>query len=153
MNDWDDHGEEDLRRAMELLFFAYREFTAGPDAVLADFGFGRAHHRALYFIGRHPGNSVGDLIAILRITKQSLARVLVQLIEQGIVEQTSDPTDRRRKCLSLTEKGRQLEARLTDGQMRHIRHAYRAAGSGAARDFEAVLGAMASGADEESFGD
>ncbi|MGE4281384.1 MAG: MarR family winged helix-turn-helix transcriptional regulator, partial [Magnetospirillum sp.] len=72
--------EEELRQGIELLFFAYRDFTAEPDAILAEYGYGRAHHRVIYFVGRNPGMTVSDLLTILRITKQSLSRVLGQLV-------------------------------------------------------------------------
>ena len=86
--------DEDLRRAMELLFFAYRDFTAEADALLADFGFGRAHHRVIYFVGRHPGMIVSELLEILKITKQSLSRVLGQLINDGFIHQRTDDAGR-----------------------------------------------------------
>jgi DNA-binding MarR family transcriptional regulator len=79
--------EDELREAMELLFFAYRDFTSEPDAVLAEYAFGRAHHRVIYFVGRHPGMTVSDLLGILRITKQSLSRVLGQLVRDGFIVQ------------------------------------------------------------------
>src|SRR5215216_5225855 len=75
--------EEAVREGIELLFFAYRDFTAEPDAILAEYGFGRAHHRVVHFVGRHPQMTVGELLGILRITKQSLNRVLGQLVRQG----------------------------------------------------------------------
>ncbi|MDH3738942.1 MAG: MarR family transcriptional regulator, partial [Alphaproteobacteria bacterium] len=89
--------EEDLRQGIELLFYAYRDFTAEPDAILAKWGFGRAHHRVIYFVGRNPNITVTELLAILKITKQSLSRVLGALIEDGFINQRADPTDRRRK--------------------------------------------------------
>ncbi len=79
--------EEELRQGIELLFYAYRDFTAEPDAILAKYKFGRAHHRAIYFVGRYPGTTVSELLGILRITKQSLSRVLGQLVREGFVEQ------------------------------------------------------------------
>src|SRR5690242_21085474 len=82
--------EEELRQAIELLYYAYRDFTAEPDAMLAKYGFGRAHHRVIYFVGRHPRMSVTDLLGILRITKQSLSRVLGQLVRQGFIRQRSE---------------------------------------------------------------
>ena len=88
-----------LRQAMELLFFAYRDFTGEADALLATFGFGRAHHRVIYFVGGHPGMTVSELLKILKITKQSLSRVLGQLIKDGLVHQRTDDTDRRRRRL------------------------------------------------------
>ncbi|WP_417768265.1 MarR family winged helix-turn-helix transcriptional regulator [Stappia sp.] len=108
---------------IELLFFAYRDFTSDPDAVLAEFGFGRAHHRVLHFVSRNPGLRVTDLLAILRITKQSLARVLKQLVEEDYISQEPGPQDRRERLLFATGKGKQLAARLTDLQTLRIRRA------------------------------
>src|ERR1700749_950810 len=100
-----DPAETDLRMAQDLLFFAYPDFTNAADVVLAELGLGRAHHRALHFIGRNPGITVSDLLAILRITKQSLARVLTALMEQGYVAQTPGRSDRRQRLLTLTVSG------------------------------------------------
>src|SRR5689334_11985145 len=93
---------------IELLFFAYRDFVGDPDDVLAKFGFGRAHHRVLHFVNRNPGMTVAELLDILRITKQSLGRVLKQLIDQGYVEQREGPQDRRQRLLYVTAKGSTL---------------------------------------------
>ena len=128
-----------LRQAMELLFFAYRDFTGEADALLATFGFGRAHHRVIYFVGGHPGMTVSELLKILKITKQSLSRVLGQLIKDGLIHQRTDDTDRRRRRLYLTPKGGGLERRLTERQSRRIARAYREAGAGAIEGFRAVL--------------
>ena len=87
--------EEDLRQALELLFFAYRDFTSEPDEILKRYGFGRAHHRVLHFVGRNPGLPVSELLAILGITKQSLSRVLGQLVRDGFVEQRRGDRDQR----------------------------------------------------------
>jgi DNA-binding MarR family transcriptional regulator len=149
----DDLTEAELRQAIELLFFAYRDFTAEPDALLAHYGFGRAHHRALYFIGRHPGTTVSDLLAILRITKQSLARVLGQLLRDDFVRQDADGWDRRRRRLYLTEKGHALEALLTALQGRRIRRAYAEAGAGRGLEFRAVLRGMMNPEDRGRFRD
>ncbi len=131
--------EQELRQGMELLFYAYRDFTAEPDKMLSRFGFGRAHHRVVYFVGRYPGMTVTELLQILRITKQSLSRVLGTLVEEGFVEQRSDPEDRRRRLLSLTDKGKQLEQALSDVQMRRIARAYRQAGIEAVEGFRQVM--------------
>lgn len=130
---------DDMREAIELLFFAYRDFTGEADALLADYGFGRAHHRAIYFIGRNPRISVSDLLEILKITKQSLSRVLSQLIDEGYVRQDTDSQDRRRRLLVLTDKGADLERLLTNKQSRRIADAYGAAGAAAADGFLKVL--------------
>src|SRR5579863_4826011 len=100
--------EEELRQGIELLFYAYRDFTAEPDAILARHGFGRAHHRVIYFVGRYPHLTVTELLGILRITKQSLSRVLGQLVEQGFIAQQPGPRDRRQRLLQLTSKGVEL---------------------------------------------
>ena len=134
--------EEELRQGIELLFYAYREFTAEPDEILAEFGFGRAHHRAVYFIGRYPDITVGDLLDILRITKQSLSRVLGQLVEEGFVVQRPGQRDRRQRLLRLTERGRELERRLTDSQRQRFARAYRMAGADAVAGFRTVLGGL-----------
>jgi len=131
--------EEDMRQALELLFFAYRDFTGEADALLADFGFGRAHHRVIYFVGRHPGMAVSELLGILKITKQSLSRVLSQLIEDGFILQRTDAADRRRRHLYLTTKGTDLERRLTERQSQLIKRAYQETGPDAAAGFRAVL--------------
>lgn len=131
--------EKDLRHAIELLFFAYRDFTGEADALLADFGFGRAHHRVIYFVGSHPGMAVSELLGILKITKQSLSRVLGQLINDGFVLQRTDDADRRRRHLYLTAKGADLERRLTERQGRRIAGAYQDAGADAVQGFRAVL--------------
>ena len=116
--------EEALRQAIELLFYAYRDFTAEPDAILAEYGFGRAHHRVIYFVGRNPGMTVSQLLDILNITKQSLARVLRQLVNEGFIEQRQDEGDGRRRLLFLCPKGRKLESLLTTRQGRRIESAY-----------------------------
>ena len=110
---------------IELLFFAYRDFTSDPDAILAKFGFGRAHHRVLHFVNRRPGMTVADLLDTLRITKQSLARVLKQLIDSGYIHQVAGPEDRRQRRLYPTQKGRDLALELARPQSRRIANALR----------------------------
>ncbi len=131
--------DEELRQAIELLFFGYRDFTAEPDAILARYRFGRAHHRVIYFIGRHPGMTVSGLLHILRITKQILSRVLGQLIERGYVVQRQGTSDRRQRLLDLTEKGRGLEEQLSAEQRARIARAYREAGGEAVEGFRKVM--------------
>lgn len=129
---------EELVACVELLFFAYREFTAGPDAILDEYGFGRAHHRVLHFVHRNPGLRVADLLDILRITKQSLARVLKQLIDQGFILQRAGADDRRVRRLFVTAKGSRLAEKLTSLQVKRIESALSEAGKGtndAARRF------------------
>jgi DNA-binding MarR family transcriptional regulator len=139
--------EEELRQGIELLFFAYRDFTAEPDAMLEQYGFGRAHHRVIYFVGRHPSLSVSELLGILRITKQSLGRVLGQLLEQGFVTQRQGERDRRQRLLELTEKGIELERRLSENQRQRIARAYREAGAPSVEGFRKVMQGIIS--DEE----
>src|SRR5436309_13702449 len=105
---------------IELLFFAYRDFVSDPDEVLARFGFGRAHHRVLHFINRHPGIKVADLLDILKITKQSLGRVLKQLVDEGYVIQREGDNDRRQRLLHATAKGEALAMRLAGLQTNRI---------------------------------
>lgn len=131
--------EEDLRQAIELLFFAYRDFTGEADAILSTYEFGRAHHRVIYFIGRNPEITVSQLLAILKITKQSLARVLGQLIEEGFVAQNTDALDRRRRLLILTKKGSELDKQLTDRQSHRIAGAFKVAGPEAIEGFRQIL--------------
>src|SRR5580693_3271369 len=95
--------DSEIRQAQDLLFFAYRDFTNAADVALEELGLGRAHHRALHFIGRNPGITVSELLAILRITKQSLARVLGALVDQGYVAQAQGDQDRRQRLLSMTQ--------------------------------------------------
>jgi len=142
-----------VRQGIELLFFAYRDFTAEPDAMLERYGFGRAHHRVIYFVGRHPQSSVSDLLAILKITKQSLSRVLGQLVRQGFIVQRPGSRDRRQRLLELTSKGVELERQLSENQRQRIARAYRAAGAQAVEGFRRVmLGIISSEADRQRFG-
>lgn len=144
--------EDDLRREIELLFFAYRDFTGEADRQLAALGLGRAHHRAIYFIGRNPALTVSQLLAILKITKQSLSRVLQELIADNYVVQHPGATDRRQRCLSLTPRGKSLEQALTEGQQLRLRRAFATVGPEAASVFRKVLVAIMddSGAAEEA---
>ena len=131
--------EAELRLAQDLLFFGYRDFTAGPDQILAELGMGRAHHRVLHYVGRRPGITVGELLSILSITKQSLGRVLQPLIEDGYVLQNPGRQDKRQRLLSLTEKGQAFERRLFECQREVIMRAYREAGPQAVEGFRRVM--------------
>ena len=144
--------EEDVRQGIELLFFAYRDFTAEPDAILARYGFGRAHHRVIHFVGRHPQMTVGELLDILRITKQSLSRVLGQLVQQGFIIQRQGPQDRRQRLLDLTDEGRELEHQLSAPQRSRVANAYGQAGAQAVEGFRKVLlGIIADEGDRRRF--
>ena len=145
--------DEAIGQGIELLFFAYRDFTAEPDAILAQYGFGRAHHRVVHFVGRHPQMTVGDLLGILRITKQSLNRVLGQLVRQGFIVQHRGAQDRRQRLLELTTSGRELERGLSELQRARVAAAYRQAGAQAVEGFRAVLlGIIAAEEDRRRFG-
>jgi DNA-binding MarR family transcriptional regulator len=117
---------------IELLFFAYRDFISDPDQILAAYRFGRAHHRVLHFVGRNPDIRVAELLDILRITKQSLGRVLKELIETGYVYQKEGARDRRQRLLHLTGKGEDLRLRLMLPQIERVRRALAEAGGGEA---------------------
>ena len=142
--------EEELRQGIELLFYAYRDFTAEPDAILARYGFGRAHHRVIYFVGRYPGINVSELLGILRITKQSLSRVLGQLVREGFIVQRPGQ-DRRQRLLELAEKGFQLERELTQNQRTRIANAYREAGAEAVEGFRKVMLGIINETDRRKF--
>lgn len=134
--------DEQVRKGIEAMFFAYRGFTADPDRILAKMDYGRAHHRAIHFIHRNSGTTVNNLLSILGVTKQSLNRVLRTLIEDGLVESRIGRRDKRERHLFLTEKGAELERGLSDAQRARMRAAYRAAGPVAVQGFRQVLEAM-----------
>ncbi|MBL4665919.1 MAG: MarR family transcriptional regulator [Sneathiella sp.] len=131
--------EEELRQCIELLFFAYRDFTGGPDQILKDYNFGRAHHRVIHFVGRNPGITVSELLEILQITKQSLSRVLNALVERGFVEQRPGVTDRRQRLLFLSEEGATLERKISGIQQKQVAKAFRDAGGDAVAGYRQVL--------------
>ncbi len=134
--------DEQLRKGIEAMFFAYRGFTADPDRILEGMDYGRAHHRAVHFVHRSPGTTVGNLLDILGVTKQSLNRVLRTLFQDGLVEARVGKKDRRERHLYLTDKGRTLERELSDAQRARMRAAYRAAGPQSVQGFRTVLEAM-----------
>ena len=105
--------EDELIRDIELLFYAYRDFTSDPDEILKAYGFGRAHHRVVHFVGRNPGVTVTELLMILKVTKQSLSRVLSQLVTEEFVKQAKGKRDRRQRLLSLTDRGEVLFSELS----------------------------------------
>lgn len=137
--------DEQLRKGIEAMFFAYRAFTADPDRILEGMEYGRAHHRALHFIHRDPGLTVSGLLVVLGVTKQSLNRVLRTLIEDGLVESRVGRRDRRERLLHLTDKGAALERKLSEAQRARMRAAYRSAGPQAVAGFRQVLEAMMDG--------
>jgi len=127
---------------IELLFFAYRDFVSDPDDVLAKFNFGRAHHRVLHFVNRHPGMKVADLLDVLKITKQSLGRVLKQLVDEGYVVQKEGENDRRQRLLYVTPKGEALAMKLAGLQTERIARALAELGPNAHETARRFLVAM-----------
>jgi DNA-binding MarR family transcriptional regulator len=127
---------------IELLFFAYRDFVGDPDEVLSKLAFGRAHHRVLHFVNRNPGMKVADLLEILNITKQSLGRVLKQLVDQGFVVQKEGAQDRRQRLLYVTPKGETLALKLAGLQTQRINRAFAELGPGAHEATRRFLTAM-----------
>ena len=113
--------ENEIRKVIELMFFSYKDFTAGPDKILEGIKFGRAHHRVIYFIGKQKKLTIKELLLILQITKQSLSRVLNQLVSEKYVF-VSTGLDKRTKNLSLTKKGEDLEKKLSDIQIKKIKN-------------------------------
>ena len=136
--------EEELRTAQDLLFFALRDLNAAPDEILDSLGFGRAHHRCLHWVARKPRLKVGELLAVLGVTKQSLTRVLGPLIREDYVLQVPGEKDRRQRLLSLTEKGTALDRRLFDAQRERLLQAYREAGGASVEGFKRVLRGLTS---------
>lgn len=134
--------DEQVRKGIEAMFFAYRGFTADPDRILEGMDYGRAHHRAIHFIHRSPGTTVTNLLVTLGVTKQSLNRVLRTLIEDGLVQSRIGGTDKRERNLFLTARGAELERALSEAQRARMRAAYRAAGPQAVAGFRQVLEAM-----------
>lgn len=134
--------DDQLRIGVELMFFAYRDLIGDPDRILIDRGYGRAHHRAIHFIRHRPGVTVAGLIELLGVTKQSLNRVLRQLIADGLVGQTVGASDRRQRLLHLTDEGEALEAQLSIPQRERLRQAYLEAGPEAVAGFREVLHRM-----------
>jgi len=137
--------QEELRSAIELLYFAYRGFTDQADRILERRGLGRVHHRILYFIGRRPDVSVRGLLDLLAVSKQALNAPLRQLLEMNLVSAVSDPDDRRMKNLRLTPDGQRLEAELTGAQMRLLQSAFERAGLAEEAGWRTVMGLLAGG--------
>lgn len=134
--------EPEIRRGIELLYFGYTNMVRGADQILAEQGLGRAHHRALYFVARQPNLSVSDLLRLLAITKQSLSRVLADLVRLELVSQTVGQLDRRQRLLQLTPKGRALEAEVFEVLRSKVALAYAQAGQQSVGGFWAVLSGL-----------
>jgi DNA-binding MarR family transcriptional regulator len=146
-------GDSETLALIELLFFAYRDFVSDPDELLKEFGFGRAHHRVVHFVGRDPGMTVAQLLDILRITKQSLGRVLKELIDKGYIYQREGENDRRQRLLYLTGQGEELRQQLLSPQMQRIRRALEQAGSESGPHYRSVLYHLVSPENRESVRD
>ncbi len=142
MVDLNTSGEQKLREAIELFYFAYRAFTDGPDHILEERGLGRVHHRILYFVGRNPQTTVNALLEILDVSKQALHAPLRQLVEGQLVVMLADDQDRRFKRLSLTSEGKKLEARLTGAQMKLLGAVFTATGDRSQAAWKAVMREM-----------
>jgi DNA-binding MarR family transcriptional regulator len=134
---------------IELLFFAYRDFVGDPDEVLAKLGFGRAHHRVLHFVNRNPGMKVADLLDVLKITKQSLGRVLKQLIDQGYIVQREGANDRRQRLLYVTAAGETLAMQLATLQTERIAGVLGEIGPSGREAARRFLAGMIDGAERE----
>ena len=130
--------EKEIRKVIELMFFAYRDFTSGPDAFLEKINFGRAHHRVIYFVGKKEKITIKELLSILQITKQSLSRVLNQLVKEKYIF-LSTGEDRRTKNLSLTKKGYELESKLSAIQIRKIKNIIKNANENDINGFKTIL--------------
>jgi len=131
--------DDQLLQGIELMFFAYRGFTSDPDKILENHTYGRAHHRAIHFVHRQPGTTVNNLLDILGVTKQSLNRVLRQLVDDGLIDSRVGERDRRERHLYLTETGVALESELSATQRKRMREAYKAAGPDAVQGFRTVM--------------
>lgn len=140
----DGPAETDMVSCIELFYFAYRNFTGDPDTILEQYGFGRAHHRVLHFVRRNPGLKVAELLEILKITKQSLARVLKQLVDEGFIIQRAGDEDRRERRLYVSAKGARLADKLTQIQVKRLENALSKAGPGGERIARQFLFAMIS---------
>lgn len=140
LNTLDD--EQLFLKSTELLYFAYRDFITWPDEVLEKYGFGRAHHRVMFFVSQNPGMTVAELLKVLNITKQSLSRVLGALIEKGYVVQEIGENDRRKRLLNLTALGKDLLDEVSVHQKEHMINACKSAGVEATAGFWKVLMAL-----------
>jgi len=143
--------EEELRQAMEVMFLAQRDMARVSDKILQRHGLGRAHHRVIYFVGRYPDITVSELLRLLQVTKQSLSRVLGQLVDQGYIAQAPGDRDRRQRRLRLTDAGAALEREVTEQQRRLVAAAYREAGAEAVEGFRRVMLGMIDETDRARF--
>jgi DNA-binding MarR family transcriptional regulator len=134
-----------LDEAMELMHFGFRCVVAGPDRLLATRGYGRVHHRILFVVGRNPGLSVGDLLALLGVTKQAISSPLRRLVEDGLVSAEAAADSKRRKSLVLTSAGTKFERRVSDLQRKRFAEAFARVGAAAERGWREVMDDLAEG--------
>ncbi len=144
--------DEEIRKIIELIFFSYREFTSGPDSILNKINYGRAHHRVIYFVGKKKKITIRDLLSILKITKQSLSRVLNQLVNEKYIV-VSVGEDKRTKNLSLTTKGIKLEEKLSNIQINQIKSIFKNANESDISGFRKILYKMIDVKTQKQFGD
>ena len=144
--------DEEIRKIIELIFFSYREFTSGPDSILNKINYGRAHHRVIYFVGKKKKITIRDLLSILKITKQSLSRVLNQLVNEKYIV-VSVGEDKRTKNLSLTAKGIKLEEKLSNIQINQIKSIFKNANESDISGFRKILYKMIAVQTQKQFGD
>ncbi len=144
--------EREIRKIIELMFFSYRDFTSGPDKILEKIKFGRAHHRVIYFVGKRSNLTIKELLEILQITKQSLSRVLNQLVEEKYIV-LSIGEDRRTKKLTLSKKGLELEKKLSDIQVKKIYNVIKIFGEQDINGFKKVLYEMIDKKNQKKFDD
>jgi DNA-binding MarR family transcriptional regulator len=130
--------DKEIRKVIELVFFSYRDFTAGPDQILEKLNFGRAHHRVIYFVGKKDKITIKELLGVLKITKQSLSRVLNQLVKEGFIV-VSTGIDKRTKNLSLTSSGLSLEKKLSTIQIEKIKKVMNNFNQGDINGFKKIL--------------
>ena len=142
----------EIRKTIELFFFSYREFTLGPDEILNKLNFGRAHHRIIYFVGKQKKITIKDLLSILQITKQSLSRVLNQLVTKKYIL-VSAGEDKRTKNLSLTKLGIALENQLSNIQIKNINNIFRKIDESDIKGFKKILYAMIDNKNKKIFND
>ena len=142
--------DKEIRKVIELIFFSYRDFTSGPDKILNEINFGRAHHRVIYFVGKKNEISIQNLLSILQITKQSLSRVLNQLIKNKFVL-VSFGKDKRTKNLSLTKKGKELEDKLSTIQIYKIKNIIKNSSVSDINGFKTILYKMIDNKNKKKF--
>ena len=142
--------DKEIKKIIELIFFSYRDFISGPDKVLEKLTFGRAHHRTIYFVGKKENITIKDLLEILKITKQSLSRVLNQLVKEGFII-LSTGKDKRTKILQLTKKGHDLENKLSKIQINKIKSTIKQLKESEINGFKKILFEMITADDKEIF--